>query len=563
MGTCKKVKDYYSPDEAVGPTTAPDGCDEGWLAYENMCYWLYDDDRKKESEAKSYCSDNGGQIVEILDKYTQSFLHTQIGQLDQRWWIGAHAMVSEDGVVVWQWENGDALEYDNWNYGNPNTGENGDELCAVFYGGPFGSGLWESHNCESTAFTICQKNRAGYTPRPDPTLPPAGGCPGDWSYVEEGSTYYDETTGGYCYKVFNPSGEGFDLKQSWEDARHQCMSMKGNLVSVRSQVEENYVLSLLTKSGIESQMIWIGLSALSGIWEWSDGSASNYLHWDDDFPVNNQFQPQVCVVMKYEATDGTIKWRNINCAEKLDWVCKREKGIVDSTTVAPAPPVVNPSCGSEADGTWLYFNDVCYLFQSAQPMDYYNARKTCQSFNGELLSVHSDVEQTFITNQLKIETGYLERFWIGLREVGGVGGEYLWTDNTVVDFVYWNTGEPNDVAGIEQCAQATRQTGRWNDANCGLTYDAGYICKKYLGNPPAPPTAPPIVSGGCPEGWYAYSGYCYKWHGDSAVCDPETAGQDTNCQHHGEMPICCVKRKEQVWSLFMISMKTHLSHLNP
>ena len=27
-------------------------------------------------------------------------------------------------------------------------------------------------------------------------------------------------------------------------------------------------------------------------------------------------------------------------------------------------------------------------------------------------------------------------------------------------------------------------------------------------------------------------------------------------QHHGEMLICYAKKKEQVWSLFMISMKT-------
>lgn len=38
------------------------------------------------------------------------------------------------------------------------------------------------------------------------------------------------------------------------------MSNKGNLLSVHSGVEEAYVLTLLIKSGIESQMIWIGLS---------------------------------------------------------------------------------------------------------------------------------------------------------------------------------------------------------------------------------------------------------------------------------------------------------------
>lgn len=35
---------------------------------------------------------------------------------------------------------------------------------------------------------------------------------------------------------------------------------------------------------------------------------------------------------------------------------------------------------------------------------------------------------------------HLDRYWIGLSEYGAIGGEYTWSDGTVVDYVYWNPG---------------------------------------------------------------------------------------------------------------------------
>lgn len=54
-------------------------------------------------------------------------------------------------------------------------------------------------------------------------------------------------------------------------------------------------------------------------------------------------------------------------------------------------------------------------------------------------------------------------------------GQWLWLDNTAVNFVNWNVGEPSPQQN-EHCVEMYANSGYWNNFYCS-SYK-GYICKK-------------------------------------------------------------------------------------
>lgn len=54
-------------------------------------------------------------------------------------------------------------------------------------------------------------------------------------------------------------------------------------------------------------------------------------------------------------------------------------------------------------------------------------------------------------------------------------GEWLWLDNTAVNFVNWNVGEPSPQQN-EHCVEMYANSGYWNNIYCS-SYK-GYVCKK-------------------------------------------------------------------------------------
>ncbi|KAM8926513.1 C-type lectin domain family 4 member G [Lycaon pictus] len=131
----------------------------------------------------------------------------------------------------------------------------------------------------------------------------------------------------------------------------------------------------------------------------------------------------------------------------------------------------NSSC-EECPESWLPFQGSCYLF-SVQRATWEVSQQNCAGAGAHLVIVGDLEEQGFLSRNTRGRG-----FWLGLRAVrraGKIQG-YQWIDGVPLSFSQWNTGEPNDSMGREDCAMMLR-TGMWNDAPCENEKD-NWICEK-------------------------------------------------------------------------------------
>ncbi|XP_066577764.1 lactose-binding lectin l-2 [Amia ocellicauda] len=132
------------------------------------------------------------------------------------------------------------------------------------------------------------------------------------------------------------------------------------------------------------------------------------------------------------------------------------------------------SCQGSCAHGWTSFKNRCYQYFSDQK-DWADAEGFCLSGGGNLASVHSEEEHTFLKQLIKKSDNAENPTWIGGTDCQKEG-VWHWSDGTKWDFTKWNGGEPNNL-NIENCLHMdfpAGMTGNWNDIACGNRY--AFIC---------------------------------------------------------------------------------------
>nr|XP_054105014.1 chondrolectin isoform X2 [Callithrix jacchus] len=155
-----------------------------------------------------------------------------------------------------------------------------------------------------------------------------------------------------CYKM--AYFHELSSRVSFQEARLACESEGGVLLSLENEAEQKLIESMLQnltkpETGISDGDFWIGLwrngngqtsGACPDLYQWSDGSSSQYRNWYTDEPSCGS---EKCVVMYHQPTANPglggpylYQWNDDRCNMKHNYICKYEPEI------NPTAPVEKP-----------------------------------------------------------------------------------------------------------------------------------------------------------------------------------------------------------------------------
>ncbi|KAI8744513.1 perlucin protein [Biomphalaria glabrata] len=120
------------------------------------CYRFVTFRHATHSAAKSDCESNGGHLVYVRDQETQSYIYDQLAHTYRdsfdKVWLGLNDITTEG---VYLWEDGTALSYSNWDYGQgPSSSSFGHDTKDCVVVDMLSEGKWQENACETSSFLI-------------------------------------------------------------------------------------------------------------------------------------------------------------------------------------------------------------------------------------------------------------------------------------------------------------------------------------------------------------------------------------------------------------------------
>ncbi|XP_028835601.1 lymphocyte antigen 75 isoform X2 [Denticeps clupeoides] len=143
----------------------------------------------------------------------------------------------------------------------------------------------------------------------------------------------------------------------------------------------------------------------------------------------------------------------------------------------------------------------CYLAVPSAAVTWHEARDSCRSQGGDLLSVSS-------TTDLSALHDLPDRVWTGLNQLDWQQG-WQWADASPLSFVHWARDMPSRTSLSQPDCGLLNSNKTYENLACERKLP--YVCRKAAASTP-PESAGRMVhySTLCEDGWFAWNGRCLK-----------------------------------------------------
>jgi len=454
--------DDYCDSEKYYICEKPGGrnlCPVNWRNFGDFCYLfnvhgaLYKNWLNAEKACMSF--NRSTELISINSEAEQEFVLRELKDMRiSQVWLGLNDLKVEGR---YEWSDKSPVTYKNWEAKEPATGVVARLSDCTIIDGNTQNGTWSTSPCFFRRGYIC-KRKIGM-----------GQCDSPFG-MEDGNIGDKQIT----------ASSSFNMSSRASQARLRLASGNatvGAWCAARNSVGEYLQIDL----GVVRQVKHIALQGRTGS---SEFVRTFYLKYGNNGLDFNTYGENATV--KYKVLRGSlnaISVQNIVLPEPINARFIRIYPLTWNSRICLRTEIYG--CAAQASskkcgvGWEVGLDDTCYQINSNQRKIWADARATCLSRGGELVSVLSVKEKTWLNNRLKALSGWAYSFWIGLND-RDMHKHFYWSDGSPVKLTAWDSGYPKDYTSqnLKACVEINVAKGAWRDVSCGEYRP--FICKRKM-----------------------------------------------------------------------------------